>query len=369
MRIDDVSLTLFRWDDLPPVTYHAGSSTGGGSSDLGLLRIRTSDGVEGHAFLGSGGNPASMDAAALIRWLKPMLMGQDPMQRERIWQSMRMQTRKMSYRLVGAVDVALWDLAGKVANLPIHALVGTYRTSIPAYASSQLLPSAEAYAEQAQAFKQAGWQAYKIHPPQSLAADRAACEAVRRAVGDGFTLMLDASWSYAYEDALRLGRAIEALGFYWYEDPLRDEDIYGYVKLRQKLDIPILATETPAGGPDTYAIWITERATDFLRGDINTKGGITGMLKAARLAEAFNMNYEVHHSSNSLNNLANLHVAMAIQNTSYFEVLLPDSVQKYGMVRDLEPDADGLLHAPDWPGLGGEIDFDLIAARTEAVLS
>ena len=107
---------------------------------------------------------------------------------------------------------------------------------------------------------------------------------------------------------MSVGRAIERLGFLWYEDPLNEEDIYAYVKLRQKLDIPIMATEYPSGDIGTYAVWLTERATDYLRGDIPVKGGITTMLKTAHLAQAFHMNYEVHHGGNSLNNVAQLHL-------------------------------------------------------------
>ena len=106
---------------------------------------------------------------------------------------------------------------------------------------------------------------------------------MRKAVGDDFRLMLDSTWSYDYTDALRVGRAIEEMGYYWYEDPMSDEDIYNYVKLREKLDIPIMATEFPAGGLETYPIWLTERATDYLRGDIPNKGGLTTMLKTAHL--------------------------------------------------------------------------------------
>ena len=85
---------------------------------------------------------------------------------------------------------------------------------------------------------------------------------------------------------MRVGRAIERLDFLWFEDPLNEEDIYAYVKLKQKLDIPILATEYPSGDLGTYAVWLTERATDYLRGDIAVKGGLSTMLKTAHLAEA-----------------------------------------------------------------------------------
>jgi L-alanine-DL-glutamate epimerase-like enolase superfamily enzyme len=140
------------------------------------------------------------------------------------------------------------------------------------------------------------------------------------------------------------------------------------VKLRQKLDIPILATEYPAGDIGTYAVWLTERATDYLRGDIPVKGGMTTMLKTAHLAEAFHMNYEVHHGGNSLNNVAQLHFACALRNTTFFEVLLPHGAHKYGLVNDIVIGKDGLAHCPQVPGIGAEIDFDLVKRKQIAHL-
>lgn len=100
--------------------------------------------------------------------------------------------------------------------------------------------------EEAASFQARGWAGYKLHPPQQPKLDVRCCEAARRAVGDDYTLMLDATWAYDYPTALRVGRAIEDLGYHWYEDPMGEWDITNYVKLRQKLDIPIMATEFPA---------------------------------------------------------------------------------------------------------------------------
>ena len=183
-----------------------------------------------------------------------------------------------------------------------------------------------------------------------------------------YTIMLDSTWSYDFPAAVRVGRAIEEMGFHWYEDPLADQDIYNYVKLKQKLHIPVMATEYPIAGYDSYAPWIMLQATDYLRGDVAVKGGITTLVKTAHLAEAFRMNYEVHHGGNSLNNVANLHVIMAIRNTELFEVLLPDGAQKYGLLEDIQVDREGLVYAPVKPGLGYEIDFGLIERKKVAVL-
>ncbi|MCI0545890.1 MAG: mandelate racemase [Candidatus Rokubacteria bacterium] len=368
MKITDVTLTLFEWPGIPATTYGRHTGRFEGKSQLGLLTVSTDEGVEGHAFLGSAMRGAQMDAASLIHYLKPVVMGQDPLDRERLYQGLCHRIRNTTYRAIGAVDVALWDIGGKVAGLPIHKLLGSYRDRVPAYASSAVLPSPEAYAEEAARFKTDGWTAYKIHPPTDPAVDIECCRAVRKAVGEGFTVMLDSTWAYQYPEALRVGKAIEALGFHWYEDPLADDDLLSYVKLKAQLHIPILATEYTPGGFTAFAPWITAQATDYLRGDVAVKGGISSLVKSAHLAEAFHMNFEVHHGGNSLNNVANLHVILAIKNCEFFEVLLPAGAQKYGLAEDIEVDRHGLVHAMNGPGLGAAIDFDLIASRKLAVL-
>ena len=368
MKTTDVRLTLFAWDDIPATRYGLHTGTFSGSSQLGLLSIETDAGIHGHAFLGSAMRGAHIDGHSLIQYLKPLVLGQDPLARERLYQAMWRKNRQTTYRAIGAMDIALWDIAGKAAGLPIHRLLGSYRESVPAYASSAVLPTTEAYAEEAARFKAEGWAAYKIHPPTDPAVDIEVCRAVRRAIGDGFTVMLDSTWAYQYPEALRVGKVVEELGFHWYEDPLEDDDLLSYVKLKQHLSIPILATEYSPGGLTAYAPWLVHQATDFLRGDVAVKGGITALVKGAHLAEAFHMNFEIHHGGNSLNNVANLHVIMAIRNTEFFEVLLPHGAQKYGLVQDIAVGGDGLVHAPTAPGLGYEIDFDLIERKRISIL-
>ncbi|MGH8810220.1 MAG: enolase C-terminal domain-like protein, partial [Noviherbaspirillum sp.] len=234
MKITDVTLTLFAWDNIPATSYGAHTGRFSGESKLGLLAVTTDQGVTGHAFLGSAFYAADMDGASLMRYLKPLLLGQDPLDRERLHKAMWKRVRTTTVRAIGAVDIALWDIAGKAAGLPIHRLLGSYRDRIPAYISSAVLASPGAYAEEALYYKSLNMAAYKIHPPQAWRDDIKVCEAVRKAVGDDYLLMLDSVWSYDYAAALRVGQAIEALGYYWYEDPLADADIYNYVELRKK---------------------------------------------------------------------------------------------------------------------------------------
>jgi L-alanine-DL-glutamate epimerase-like enolase superfamily enzyme len=367
VKITDVDLTLFAWDDIPATVYGPLTGAFGGRSQLGLLAVRTDAGIAGHAFLGTAMRGANLDAESLIVTLKPLVMGQDPFDRERLYQAMVRRLRSTTLRALGAMDVALWDIAGQAAGLSITKLLGACRDRVPAYASSAVLPSPAAYAEEAMRFQADGWPAYKIHPPADPARDIEICRAVRRAVGDAYTVMLDSTWGYQYPEALRVGQVAQDLGFHWYEDPLADDDIYNYVKLKQQLTIPILATEYSPGGFTAYAPWLIARATDYLRGDVAAKGGITALVKAAHLAEAFHLNFEMHHGGNSLNNVANLHAIMAMGNCQFFEVLLPVGAQNYGLLEDVEV-RQGHVRAIDRPGLGAAIDFALIERKKLAVL-
>ncbi|MFN8526850.1 MAG: enolase C-terminal domain-like protein [Chloroflexota bacterium] len=364
MKITDVAITVHRWD-APQVTYH---TAGGGTRQMGVVTVSTDEGLQGHSFLGTVSKGVDEMAHEVIGRLKPMVMGRDPLDIGAIWERMWTQRRQMDAKSICSIDVALWDIAGKAASLPIHRLLGTVRHKVPAYASSAVLPNPQAYVDEALSFREKGWTAYKIHPQGQAKADIAICAAVKQAIGDSMVLMLDSMWSYGYEDAVRVGLAIQEMGYFWYEDPLEESDVYNYVKLKQRLHIPILATEYAPGGLYGYTPWITEKATDMLRGDVAVKAGITPMVKIAHAAEAFRMKCEIHHGGNSLNNVANLHITMAIPNCDYFEVLQPDAAQKYAVVNDIEVDREGNVHAPTGPGLGYEIDWPLIERNKIGVL-
>ena len=196
MKITDVTLTLFTWDGIPPVIYGPNIRMPGGSSTLGLLAIVTDSGVTGQAFFGGANRGAETEGRSLIDAFKPLLIGQDPLDRERLNQAMWRRGRLTLVRAIGAVDVALWDLAGKAAGLPIHQLLGTYRHSLPAYASSQAFASIDEYCEQALHYKSLGWRAYKIHPPHPWREDINVCAAVRKAVGAAH---FDAVYDLAYD--------------------------------------------------------------------------------------------------------------------------------------------------------------------------
>jgi L-alanine-DL-glutamate epimerase-like enolase superfamily enzyme len=365
MKITNVKVDLFNWTSQG---WKTGVGTMFGSTrQLGVVSVETDEGITGNAFLGSSRVGADHFAPGLIEFLKPMIMGRNPQDIGAIWWDLWKMNRSVSTYVIGAVDICLWDINGKIAGQPIHRLLGTCKDTVPVYGSTAHHDTVEEYAEEAIRFKEMGWTAHKIHPHGQPRADIEICAAVRDAVGDDMKLMLDSMWAYQYEDALRVGRAIEEMSFYWYEDPLVEEDIYNYKKLHQKLDIPIMSTEYAPGRFYGMTQWKTEYATDILRGDVAVTGGITPLVRLCHLAEAFNMKCEIHHGGNSLNNVANLHVTMAVPNCEFFEFFPCTGANVYGLVEDIKFD-QGMVHAPTAPGLGYEIDWDLVKREHTATV-
>jgi L-alanine-DL-glutamate epimerase-like enolase superfamily enzyme len=323
--------------------------------------------------------------------VKPLLVGRDPLAIGAVWHDLRERGRMLDATVQGHIDIALWDIAGKVAGLPVHRLLGSCRTRVPAYASSWVHAENGTYAEEALAYQEQGFVGYKLHPPTQrrrmpvggrapgpvpIAEDVDTCAEVRRSTGDRYCLMLDSAWAYSYKEALDVGFVIQDLGYHWYEDPLGAEDLDGYVRLKQHLSIPIVATEITAGGLKALPRWIAARATDALRGDVVLQGGITGMTKIAALAEAHDLPCEVHDAYNAVGNLATVHVVMAVPHCSMYEVLVPHAPGSYdlghlsyGLSEPIEIDTDGCVVAPDRPGLGIDIDWDLIRSNIVAELS
>ena len=354
MKITNVKVDVFNWtgEGWQVGTSHLRS---GGKKELSVVTVETDEGISGHAFLS---RPAHA-APGLIEFLKPVVLGQYPQDIGSMWRTLWKMKRAASLAAIGAVDICLWDINGKIAGQPIHRLLGTCKESVPVYGSTAYHETKEEYAEEAVRFKEMGWVAHKIHPHGNPIQDMEISRSVREAVGGDIKLMLDSMWAYQYEDAVRVGRAIEDLDFYWYEDPLVEEDIYNYVKLHQKLDIPIMSTEYAPGRYYGMTQWITQYATDILRGDVAVTGGITPLVRLCHLAEGFNMKCEIHHGGNSLNNVANLHVTMAVPNCEFFEFFPCTGANVYGLVEDIEV-RDGYVHAPTKHGLGYEIDWDLV---------
>jgi L-alanine-DL-glutamate epimerase-like enolase superfamily enzyme len=331
-----------------------------------LTRVRTDAGVGGHCAGGS-------DETTVVA--RRLLVGLDPFDREAIHEllrrSSRLERRALAGRMVGVIDQALWDVAGRITGLPAHKLLGAARQRVPAYASTMCgddagLGDPAAYAEFARACVAQGYRAFKLHtwmPPfgPDLRRDIAACQAVRDAVGPDVKLMLDPFHHYTREDALYLGRALEELGFHWMEEPIDEHSTSSYVWLCENLDLPICGPESIEGGAVTRAEWILRGAADILRTGLE-HGGITSILKTAHLCEAFGMRLELHGGgAGSLQALG----AMAVPGEFYERGLLhPDldyDAERPWLRTPVDAiDAEGFVRIPTGPGLGEDIDWSYV---------
>jgi len=335
-----------------------------------LTKVSTDAGVEGYCF---GGSQATVEVA------RPVLVGQDPFDRESIWQRLRQYQRMgkartaLADRYLGVIDQALWDLAGRATGLPVYKLLGGYRDKVLAYASTMCgddlpdgLDTPESYADFAQSCKEMGYTAFKLHTWMSPLGpdpkhDVAACRAVRERVGPDMRLMLDCHHDYSREDALYIGRALEELDYYWFEEPMNEHSISSYVWLTEQLSIPVMGPETAEGKMYTRAEWILRGASDISRYDV-WHGGITPMMKTIHLCESFGVRLEVHGGGPG-----NLQVlgAMGIPGEYYELGLLHPFIDHYARTPWLTEPIDPLLpggyvRIPQRPGLGMEIDWGYI---------
>ncbi len=330
--------------------------------DVVVLRLTTDTGVQGIA-TACAARSAKITADFLLEIIAPVVIGRDVTEREAIWHELNTIDRHITFFpafLPGPVDVALWDIAAKAASLPLFRYLGAYRTSLPVYASSLFMPNVSDYVQEAQAYASRGYKAYKAHPPGPWQKDIEIHRALREALGPQYTLMTDPVSEYTLETAIRVGRDLELLNYYWFEEPFRDFELAKYAKLCAALDIPIAATETTRGGPYGVAQVIKYDAADIVRADVSWKPGVTGTLKIAHMAEAHGLQCEIHCTTMGPMDIANLHVSCAIRNCEFFELLIPEEKFRFPMKDAYPIDSTGIIHVPEGPGLGIELDWDAI---------
>ena len=333
-----------------------------------LTTVTTDEGVDGHSMLW-GVNREGRGLGHLVHDVfTGTLIGADPLAVEARWQELRDMTRgtyPLSDSIVALLDVAFWDIAGKVAGLPIVDLLGRYRSAVPAYASPSggISFTIEGTVQEARAVRAAGFRGYKIWSTLGPRDDIPRLRAAREAVGPDYPLMADAGGRYRFTEAMEVGHVLDELGYQWFEEPISDYHIPLLARLAQELRTPILAGEktTPLGYLPEY---LRNGSVDLVRGDVLMKAGITGLRKLAILSELHGYDLEIHGTLTPLLDIANLHVSGAIRNSRYAEVFW-EPFYRFGLKGDpLVPDADGMLHVPTKPGLGVDLDWDWIDDHT-----
>jgi len=338
--------------------------------DFPLTTLHTDEGIEGHTMdygpLGQG----RASAIATHDIYRYDLLGSDPLRHEEIWQRMRSKQRHLyNFReaIWGNLDVAIWDIKGKAAGMPIARLLGMYRDRVPAYATCppQTIAQPEDVAAQVRIKASQGFHGVKLQLSGGPALDIPRIRKAREAAGPDFPLMLDASASLTFEQAMEVGRELEDQGFLWFEEPVPDSQLLQLRKLTSALRIPILAAETV--GVFELPPYLHDGTVDMVRGDVHHKSGITGAMKAVALCELSGFGFEIHTASAPLLDVANLHLACATRLSRFVESHHP--MFRFGLKGDpLEIRDDGCQHCPTGPGLGVEIDWDWIDDHTVEVL-
>ncbi len=385
MKIVDLQVVPFKY---PKQSFRDGQLLPAADTVQTLTKVLTDEGIEGYYLGGTGhGDETGLsadDRQALLGPIKELVVGHDPFDREKFWHWMW--TANLPENQLSVLDMALWDLQARMFGVPLYKLLGGCRDKVKAYASTfPNLGPPEVYAEHALECKRQGYRHYKIHPyyfwnpitkqpdpgrPSHTDADIEACRAVRAAVGEDMLLSFDVWGTYrTYEEALRVGRELEKLGFYWYEHPMLEYRVAAYEKLSRELDIPILAPEIAAGSLYTRADWIRRGASDMSRIDV-LRGGITGVRKTVALCEAHGVKCEIHMSG-----FGNLQVLGAASEDvcEYYErgLLAPgiDYETPPPYLQEIcDPlDAEGYVRLPQGPGLGYGINWGFIEENKIAI--
>lgn len=336
-----------------------------------LASIVTESGIEGNCTLQTHVFHADWDNRGWVEDAKRLLVGKNALDHLQLTsQYLPVKRHYGQSPYSAAIDICLWDLLGKALGLPVYRIIGSQKSRVLAYASSQHIQTktVDPYVEVALKMKAEGFKAFKINPPPVTSdgnshyqLDIEICKALRKALGDDFILIHHGVGNYTRFEAMEVGRALDDLHFRGYEDPLPSTDMEGHVELCASLKVPVIVGEFLFSLYD-YGEYIRRGAADVFRFVGDNIGGITGGMKIATLAECFGMECMPHGVGTVLHQAAHLHCELAMANSAFVEVPAPQGV------RDAQPYVkdririapDGYVDAPSKPGLGYEIDRDAL---------
>lgn len=340
-----------------------------------ILRLTTRCGLEGVASNtsnvaeGKPGEPpgeADRGLAERLAEVLPALMGASALEREAVNDRLLRQSDDPRFRAESLIDIALWDLAAKHAGLPLYQVLGGARRSIPAYASTPVFDEIEDYVAFVGQLRARGYRAAKLHTRCEPEWDLAMIAAVCDAHGEAMRFMLDVEQRYALDDAMRVGGTLAKRDFIWFEAPLADRDLDGYAALRRVVDVPVIPAGNTLTRLEELRDGIAKGAWDHVRTGPTHAGGIGAARRAVALAESHGMTVELQSYGFEGRKLASLHMALGLGNCSFYEQPVPETDYEYELSSPPRIDAEGLVHAPDAPGLGLAPDWPRIEAEAFA---
>ncbi len=359
MQITDVRSVLVRIPLQRPIRIATREVHG---REYVLVFVKAQDGTEGLGYTYAGTLGGGMVRAAVDDILRPLLVGGEAELIERHWATMFQDgllvgRRGALLRAISAVDIALWDLAGKRANLPLYSLLGGYRAEVPAYASGGYYMEGkglDGLSREMERYLRAGFTSVKIKVGGlAVAEDAARVKAAREALGPGVRLALDANNAYkSVDEAIRAARAFEPYDIWWFEEPLAPDNIPGQAEVAAAVSMPVATGEIHATRWDFRDI-ITCRAARILQADAGVLGGVSEWMKVAHTAASFDLPVAPHWHAN-----LHVHLLGAIPNglTIEYFFLEEDIYNFERIVREPLAPSRGCIRIPERPGLGLLLD-------------
>jgi D-galactarolactone cycloisomerase len=344
-----------------------------------IVEVITDEGITGwgEAFA-QGLEPPQIAAAVIDAALKPLVLGADPLATEVLWHRMYHATRDYGRKgsvtaAISAVDIALWDIAGKAHGVPVHRLLGgAFRDRVQAYATGFYRISGQGEAarlgDEALAHHEAGFRAMKVKLGYGLQDDLAVMrEIAGRIAGRGVTLMVDTNHAYGVGDAIRLGRGMADYDLRWYEEPVAPEHIAGYREVRDKVSMPV------AGGENEHTLYgfrdfLAAGAVDIAQPDLGSVGGFTACRHVMALAQAHGVQVNPHVWGSAIAQAASLQLIAAVP-VAHHSVFAQEPIFEYDrsahpfrqfLVREPVQQVNGWIDIPQRPGLGVEVDREIL---------
>ena len=337
--------------------------------DTIIVRVETDEGLTGYGESHPGRSPGAV-CSLVNQTLDSLLAGMDPCDVVGVWA--RVNRMQLSSHGLGAgaalalsgIDLALWDIRGKAADMPLYRLLGGSRKRLPAYAGgiSMGFQPPEQLVEEARSYVAAGYRAIKLRLGDNVRDDILRVQAVRAGLGDEVEILTDANTAWRLADARRVIPALAEARVGWLEEPFSALDFGAYrIAAGISPQLPIAAGENHYTRYD-FARLLEDKAVTIFQPDLSKTGGITEALRIAAMASAFGIAVHPHSSATGINHAASLHFLAALDNGGYFEAC----VSHFNPMRDMfgrtfEIGADGCVEPLDRPGIGLDIDERIFA--------
>jgi len=344
-----------------------------------FVKVVSSDGLVGYGeahgvcFDGPKVVPIGAECKKLIEQvIAPRILGEDPLDTSVLWRRLhRILEDEIHGRLaLSGVDIALWDLKGKILDLPIHRLLGgghrktvrLYASKLPGITNLKSDREAEMMAERLSALVREGYSAFKIGGGLGVETDIRSVEIAREIVGEKRKIMLDAGCVYNFEDALELGKRLQDLDVEWFEAPLNPDAVDGYVELAEKLELKIATDVHPE--PSQVAKLLSMGGADVILSDVTSSGGFTSSRKIVDLTDLYNVEFSTHAGWHitGIGYAASVQLSAAVPNLNFQEGRIHYGDNPFGnpiLETPLRVEK-GFLHVPEGAGLGVKVNEEEI---------